>query len=74
VRSKAGPQLKAFLMPARESVEGTDVVIRFGDMHKFHFNELKKRESELARLIEEIGGPGYRLSIEGPGEQTAKKS
>ncbi|MEX2543440.1 MAG: DNA polymerase III subunit gamma/tau [Trueperaceae bacterium] len=74
VRSAAGPQLKAFLMPARESVEGTDVTIRYAEMHKFHFTELKKRESELARLIEEIGGPGYRLRIEGPGEDTAKKS
>jgi DNA polymerase-3 subunit gamma/tau len=74
VRSKAGPQLKAFLMPARESVDGTEVTIRYGDSHRFHFNELKKREAELARLIEEIGGPGYRLRIEGPEDRTAKKS
>lgn len=74
VRSAAGPQLKAFLMPARESVAGNEVTIRYAEMHKFHFNELKKREGELAGLIEQIGGPGYSLRIEGPGEHSAKKS
>ena len=74
VRSAAGPQLKAFLMPARESVDGTDVVIRYGENHKFHYTELMKRQSELASLIEQSGGPGYRLTIEGPGDSPAKKS
>jgi DNA polymerase-3 subunit gamma/tau len=74
VRSSAGAQLKAFLMPARESVDGSVVTIRFGDTHKFHYNELRKREDELAQLIEQVGGPGYSLRIEGPGEQSAKKS
>ena len=73
VRSAAGPQLKAFLMPARETVDGFDVTIRYAETHKFHYTELKKREDELASLIEEIGGPGYRLSIEGPGGPSAKK-
>lgn len=73
VRAAAGPQLKAFLMPARESVDGERVVIRYAETHRFHFNELKKRQDELARLIEEVGGPGYRLRIEGPGESAAKK-
>ncbi|HEX7004449.1 MAG TPA: DNA polymerase III subunit gamma/tau [Trueperaceae bacterium] len=74
VRSAAGPQLKAFLMPARESVEGNEVVIRYSETHKFHYTELKKREEELASLIEEVAGPGYRLSIEGPGGAHPKKS
>jgi DNA polymerase-3 subunit gamma/tau len=74
VRTAAGPQLKAFLMPARESVEDGQVIIRYGETHKFHFNEIKKREDELARLIEQFGGPGYRLRIEGPGEHAPKKS
>ncbi|MEX2536464.1 MAG: DNA polymerase III subunit gamma/tau [Trueperaceae bacterium] len=74
VRSAAGPQLKAFLAPAQESIEGHDVVIRYSDTHKFHYSEIRKRQNELERLIEEIAGSGYRLHIEGPGEPAAKKS
>lgn len=73
VRSAASPQLKAFLMPARESVDGDQVVIRYSETYKFHYNEMRKREEELSALIAQIGGPGFRLRIEGPGEHTAKK-
>ncbi len=73
IKGRANPQLKAFLAPARETVEGNQIIIRYRDTHRFHFNQLKARQDELARLIEEVAGPGFEFRIEGPGDTAVKK-
>ncbi len=74
VKSKANPQLKAFLMPAQESIQDLQVTLRYSETHKFHFAELKKRHDELVELIQQVAGQRYSLLIEGPGETLRKKS
>lgn len=74
VKSKASAQLKAFLMPAEEAIDGQQIVLRYGDTHRFHFQELKKRDDELASLVAEVAGPGYTIVVEGPGDTLRKKS
>ncbi len=69
VRAKAGPQLKAFLMPAAASLEGDEVTLVYQDTHSFHHSQLLKRVPELEALLEAEVGPGLRLVIEGPGGQ-----
>lgn len=73
VKTKAGPQLKAFLMPAREEIEGDRLTIHFGETHRFHYTQLLQRESELVALVEEVGGPGWRVSIVCEGGKERKK-
>jgi DNA polymerase-3 subunit gamma/tau len=74
VKGAAGVQLKAFLMPAREGVEGRQVTLSYGDTHRFHYSELSKRLEELTALIERVAGPGYELVVEGPEGTTRKKA
>jgi len=73
VKAKAGAQLKAFLMPAQESVDGTVVRLKFDDVHRFHHGQLLGRSEELAALVEEVAGPGYTILIEGPEGGAPKK-
>ncbi len=73
VQSRAGTQLKAFMLPAKADIEGSDIFVRFAETHKFHFSQLKKRQDELAALISEVLGEGYTLHLEGPGERVTKK-
>jgi DNA polymerase-3 subunit gamma/tau len=73
VQSRAGTQLKAFMLPARADIEGSDIYVRFAETHKFHFSQLKKRQDELATLVSEVLGEGYTLHLEGPGERVTKK-
>jgi DNA polymerase-3 subunit gamma/tau len=74
VKSKAPAQLKAFLQPAQDEIDGDVLVLRYGERHKFHFGQLKTRQDELAALVAEVGGPGWQLRIEGPGETIRKKA
>ncbi len=74
VKSRAGAQLKAFLMPAEEIVEGDLVTLRYDAVHKFHYSQLLRRKTELADLVEEVAGPGYTLQVEGPDGGPPKKS
>ncbi len=73
VKAKAGAQLKAFLMPAQESVEDTVVRLKFDAVHRFHFEQLLGRSDELAALVEEVAGPGYTILVEGPEGGAPKK-
>ncbi len=73
VKAKAGAQLKAFLMPAQESVDGTVVRLKFDAVHRFHHGQLLGRSDELAALVEEVAGPGYTILIEGPEGGAPKK-
>ena len=74
VQSRAGTQLKAFMLPAKADIEGADIFLRFADTHKFHFTQLKTRQDELATLVRDVLGDGYTLHLEGPGERLTKKS
>lgn len=67
VRGKAGPQLKAFLMPATATQDGDVLTLTYQDTHAFHYNQLLQRRDELEALLEAEVGPGIRLVIDGPG-------
>ena len=73
VKTEASAQLKAFLNPAEDFIEGSTITLRFGDRYKFHFVELKKRQDELAKLIVSLFGGGFELVLEGPGDTARKK-
>jgi DNA polymerase-3 subunit gamma/tau len=74
VLSQAGPQLKAFMMPAQADIQGSHVVLRFPESHKFHFDQLKRRQDELLALLERSFGQAVSLQVLGPGEALKKKS
>lgn len=74
VKSKAPAQLKAFLQPADDRIEGDVLVLSYGARHKFHFDQLKARQDELMALIASVGGPGWSLEVEGPEETFRKKA
>jgi len=65
--SRAGTQLKAFLLPASAEVEGTTLTLRYDDRHAFHFGQLRRREAELLQLLDDAGAPWMALLVEGPG-------
>jgi DNA polymerase III subunit gamma/tau len=73
VKAQAGAQLKAFLMPAQESIEGETVRLRYDAVHRFHHSQLLNRADELAALVEDVAGPGYTVLIEGPEGGVPKK-
>jgi DNA polymerase-3 subunit gamma/tau len=73
VKSKASAQLKAFLQPADDEVADGVVTLRYDERHRFHFGQLKNRQDELVGLIEQVGGPGWTLVVEGPDETLRKK-
>lgn len=74
VKAKASTQLKAFLQPAQASLEGDEVRVVYQDTHAFHFRQLLQRREELESLIDDVVGPGLRLTIDGPGGGGAKKA
>jgi hypothetical protein len=73
VKAKAGAQLKAFLMPAHESVDGDVVRLKYDAVHRFHHAQLLGRSDELAALVDEVAGPGHTILIEGPDGGAPKK-
>lgn len=74
VKTRAGTQLKAFLQPAEDEVADGTLTLRFGEKHRFHFTQLERRQDELMALVEEVGGPGWSLVVEGPGDSFRKKA
>ena len=74
VQTRAGTQLKAFMLPAKADIEGSNIFLRFAEKNKFHFTQLKSRQDELSALISDVLGDGYTLHLEGPGERVTKKS
>ena len=67
VRSAAGGQLRAFLMPAADSVEGTEIRLDYPADARFHYTQIMKRLDELEKLVEETAGPEYTVQVTGPG-------
>ncbi len=73
VKAAASAQLKAFLQPSQEEVSAGVVTLRYGERHKFHFQQLVQRYDELVELIASNAGPGWDVVLEGPGESVRKK-
>lgn len=71
VRSKAGPQLKAFLMPAAAAFDGQTLALTYEDTHEFHYNQLLSRRDELLELLEAEVAAGLRIQVDGPGGRQA---
>ena len=64
---QAGPQLKAFLLPAQARIEGDRLEIRYDERHAFHFGQLQRRERALYDLLDGAGGAHLEVLVEGPG-------
>jgi DNA polymerase-3 subunit gamma/tau len=73
VLSRAGAQLKAFMMPAQAEIDGTDIFLHFPEKNKFHYEQLKLRHAELASLVTDLFGDGIAVHLLGPGEVARKK-
>lgn len=73
VLTRASAQLKAFMMPAQAEIDGAEIFLRFPETHKFHFEQLKLRHSELTSLVTDIFGDGVAVHLLGPGEAARKK-
>jgi DNA polymerase-3 subunit gamma/tau len=73
VKRAASAQLKAFLNPAQDKIDGHSIHLLFDERHSFHFNQLKARVDELIALIREVYGEPFDLTIAGPGESLQKK-
>src|SRR5690606_22755126 len=61
VRGKAGPQLKAFLMPDTATQDGDVLTLTY------QYTHLLRRRDVLEALPEAEAGPGIRRVIDGPG-------
>lgn len=65
VRNLAGPQLKAFLMPAKVTIhpEESLVTVRYGEAHGFHAAQVKVRYQELQSLVHKTLGSDYKVRL-----------
>ena len=68
IQSKAGVRLKAFMQPAEAQVTGNTLRLTFADNYKFHFEQLKRNEDNLADLVHKLYGDGVTLELHGPGK------
>lgn len=67
VREQAGGKLRAFLAPARDSVEGTVITLEYPDSGRFHYSQLMIHLAEFEELVRKVAGSEYSLDIRGPG-------
>ncbi len=65
--AQAGPQLKAFLLPADATLSADRLDVRYDARHAFHFAQLQRREQEFLDLLDAAGGAHLRVRVEGPG-------
>lgn len=65
---QASAQLKAFMMPAQADIAEDRLTLTFPDSHKFHFEQLRRRQDELEALVKSVAGSGWTVVIQGPGE------
>ena len=66
VLSRAGPQLKAFLLPAEARLEGERLEVHYDARHAFHFAQLQRRERDFFDLLDDAGGAHLVVRVEGP--------
>ena len=65
--ARAGPQLKAFLLPAEATLDHERLDVRYDARHTFHFGQLQRREQEFLELLDALGGSHLSVRVEGPG-------
>ncbi|TVR88099.1 MAG: DNA polymerase III subunit gamma/tau [Trueperaceae bacterium] len=65
--ARAGPQLKAFLLPAEATLEGDRLDVRYDERHAFHFGQLQRREAAFLELVDAVGGAHLHVLVVGPG-------
>jgi DNA polymerase-3 subunit gamma/tau len=73
LKTAANAQLKAFLMPAQDVIEGKTITLSWPEAYSFHYSQITRRKAELLELIETVAGPGFELILQGPGEAVTKK-
>jgi DNA polymerase-3 subunit gamma/tau len=71
---QAGSQLKAFMMPAQADVDENRLTLTFPDSHRFHFEQLKRRQAELEELVRSVAGNACTVVIQGPKEGFSLRS
>lgn len=74
IREEASGQLRAFLAPAQDSLDGTVLTLDYPEHGRFHHTQILKRQDELEELIKRVAGPEFTVVIRGPGGETAKKA
>ena len=72
ITKNANVQLKAYLAPVETIIDGNIITLNYAEKHKFHFNQLKQRHSELLELIQSLYGEEIELVIK-HGKETLKK-
>jgi len=73
ITKNANVQLKAYLAPVETTIEGNKIILNYTKKHKFHFNQLKQRHSELLELIQSLYGDEIELVIQHENEILKKK-
>ena len=67
LKRKVSGQLKAFLQPAEVSEQPEGFRLSFPESHKFHFQQLSKRQQELQEVASEVFRQSLRIEVYGPG-------
>src|SRR5690606_27026109 len=67
LRERASGQLRAFLAPARDSIDGDVITLDYPEHAAFHHRQLNQRMDELTVLVAEVFGDDFRLVVNGPG-------
>ena len=75
LKSEASGQLRAFLMPAEDVITEGSLTLNYSEKYRFHFTQLNQRRAELEELVERLVGPGWTVTLNGPGGgREAKKA
>ena len=74
LREEAGGKMRAFLMPAQDSLDGTVLTLDYPEQARFHYGQLLKHQDELEQLLARVAGPEYTVVIRGPGGSGPKKA
>lgn len=69
IKEQASGQLRAFLSPARDSIDGQVITLDFPEQFRFHYNKLNEHLADFEQLVEQVAGPGYKIILRGPGGQ-----
>lgn len=73
IREEASGQLRAFLMPADDTIEGNVITLDYPERARFHYNQLTQRLAEFEELVARVAGPEYKVVVRGPGGSTEPK-
>lgn len=73
IREEASGQLRAFLMPAADTIEGNVITLDYPERARFHYNQLTQRLAEFEELVARVAGPEYKVIVRGPGGSAEPK-